>query len=180
MQACNSHYVSKTWMLGFRRRTGATTRSSMLEPPTAGMVVTVLCWHVSQLSGKASKATPPLISIRRCPAGQAQNRLQRAGAQHYVWRLLMFLCMHAGIACPHGRLAPEARSGAAKRFAVSRDTWALLTKLWPQQILWDVQARLDKAKRAAVKRTAAGGVDAAAVAEASKGKQGRRMAAAVS
>lgn len=39
MQACNSHYVSKTWMLGFRRRTGATTRSSTLEPPTAGRIM---------------------------------------------------------------------------------------------------------------------------------------------
>lgn len=77
-----------------------------------------------------------------------------------------------GIACPHGRLAPEGRSGAAKRFAVSPETWALLKRLWPQQVLWDVQARRDKAKRAAAKRAATGGVDAAAVADAANGECG--------
>jgi hypothetical protein len=76
----------------------------------------------------------------------------------------------AGIACPHGRLAPEGRSGAAKRFAVSEHTWSLLKRLWPQQVLLDVQARRDKAKRAAAKCAAAGGVDVAAVADAAKGE----------
>lgn len=74
----------------------------------------------------------------------------------------------AGIACPHGQLAPEGRSGAAKRFAVSRSTWMLLRQLWPQQVLWDVQARRDKERQKA-KRAAAGG-DAAAVADAVKGR----------
>lgn len=75
----------------------------------------------------------------------------------------------AGITCPHGGLAPEGRSGA-KRFAVSPETWAMLKRLWPQQVLMEAQARRDKAARAAAKRAATGGLDVAAVADISKGE----------
>ena len=75
--------------------------------------------------------------------------------------------MHAGIACPHGGLAPEGRSGTARRFAVSPDTWALLRQLWPQQVLWEVAAKRDK-ERLKAKRAALG-ADPAAVVEAAKG-----------
>jgi hypothetical protein len=75
-----------------------------------------------------------------------------------------------GVACQHGRLAPEGRSGSARRFAVPPETWALLTQYWPRQVLLDIQARKDKAARAAAKRAAGGGLDAAAVADAAKGE----------
>lgn len=61
-------------------------------------------------------------------------------------------------------MVPEGRSGTAKRFAVSAGTWAMLRRLWAQQVLADVQARRDKAARAA-KRAAAAGTDAVAVAD---------------
>lgn len=41
MQAASSYFISKTWMLGFRRRSSTSTGSKPLEPPTAGMAETI-------------------------------------------------------------------------------------------------------------------------------------------
>lgn len=97
--------------------------------------------------------------------------LHAASHQHVIpcWHL----CCPAGVACQHGRLAPEGKSGSARRFAVPPETWALLAQYWPRQVLLDIQARKDKAARAAAKRAAGGGAEAAAaaaVADAAKGE----------
>jgi hypothetical protein len=75
-------------------------------------------------------------------------------------RVLRCVAAHRapGITCPHGGLAPQSLSGAAKRFAVSADTWESLKQLWPKQVLRELAARRDKAARAAAKRVAAGDV----------------------
>lgn len=129
-------------------------RATSCHRSLAGCSLAVTDMHTSESDLQPCTPTQALAGIFHVPCG---------------FRLRGSVSCLAGITCPHGRLAPEGRSGA-RRFAVSPETWAMLRRLWPQQVLMEAQARRDKAARAAAKRAATGGLDVAAVADISKGE----------
>ncbi len=65
----------------------------------------------------------------------------------------------AGITCPHGALAPEAQSAAARRALVSEASWQLLREVWALSVVQELNTRHAKGGARAAATAAAAVTD---------------------